>query len=198
MSRASVPFTSEISVSTFASTFNARIARMVSATCCIPPSAKSSRATIVSTANSSCIRCTASATRRGSSASGSNGFCVSIKQNPHALVHLSPSTINVAVPSFQHSLRFGQPACSHTVTKFKSRNVRFVFNTSSVCFTCGRIHSGLRIEILKPSVTPACSRRLVKRTCSPAPSPRENAERSSGRCFHATSARVLVCEPQRN
>ena len=195
MSSASVPLTSEINVSTFAETFIARIARTVSTTCCIPPSIKSSRATMVSTANSRPIRCTASATRRGSSASGCSGFCVSIKQNPQALVHLSPSTINVAVPSFQHSLKFGHPACSHTVTKLRSRSVRFVCNTSSVCCTCGRIHSGLRTEILKPSVTPACSSRLIMRTGSPAPSPLENAERSCGLCFHATSARVLCCEP---
>ena len=33
--------------------------------------------------------------------------------------------MNVAVPSAQHSLRFGQPASSHTVTSPRSRTVRF-------------------------------------------------------------------------
>ena len=41
---------------------------------------------------------------------------MSTRQNPHALVHRSPLTMNVAVPSDQHSKMFGQPASSQTVT----------------------------------------------------------------------------------
>ena len=151
MSKESVPLASEINASTWAPGFSLRIARIVSATCCMPPSARSSRATMVRTANSKPIRFTASATRAGSFASASSGLRVSIKQNPHARVHLSPNTMNVAVPSFQHSLKFGHPASSHTVTRLRSRSVFFVNNTSLVWFTCGRIQSGLRTEMLRPS-----------------------------------------------
>ena len=49
------------------------------------------------------------------------GLRVSTRQNPHARVQRSPSTMNVAVPSAQHSDRFGQPASSHTVTRPRSR-----------------------------------------------------------------------------
>ena len=71
------------------------MAAMHRATWDMPPSSRSSRATMVSTAKDSPIRRTASATRAGSSASGASGLRVSTRQNPHALVHRSPSTMNV-------------------------------------------------------------------------------------------------------
>ena len=52
--------------------------------------------------------------------------------------------MNVAVPSAQQSLRFGQPASSHTVTRPSSRTVFFSEITSGPWTTFGRSHSGLR------------------------------------------------------
>ena len=135
------------------------------------------------------MRSTASATRAGSSLAGGSGLRVSTKQKPHARVQRSPSTMNVAVPSFQHSDRLGQPASSHTVTRSRSANVRLMRNTSSPMFTRGRNHSGLRSVMSSPASTPASARRPNKRTGSPGPSPRENRDRSSGRWTHATSCR---------
>ena len=129
----------------------------------------------------------ASATRAGSSADGASGRRVSTRQKPHALVHRSPSTMNVAVPSLQHSDRFGQPASSQTVTSPRSRTVRFSSSTSGPWWTFGRSQSGLRCSIDNPSVTPAAASRDTSRTGSPGPAPRENSDRSSGRWRHATS-----------
>ena len=109
---------------------------------------------MVSTAWARPMPATASATRAGSSSAGANGLRVSTRQKPHARVHRSPSTMNVAVPSAQHSLRFGQPASSHTVTSPRSRTVFFNAITSGPCTTFGRSHSGLRLEIARPSATP--------------------------------------------
>ena len=52
------------------------------------------------------------------------GWRVSTRQKPHARVQRSPLIMKVAVPSAQHSERFGQPASSHTVTRSRSRIVR--------------------------------------------------------------------------
>ena len=161
----------------------------------MPSSARSSRATMVRTANFRPICDTASAIRMGSCTSGASGFCVSIRQKPHARVQRSPNTMNVAVPSFQHSDKFGQPASSHTVTNERSRNVFLRFRTSSPCLTCGRIQSGLRSDNGMESSTPARARRPSMRTGCPGPSPREKAERSSGVCFHATSWRSISPPP---
>ncbi len=175
-----------------------RIALTQAATCAIPPSARSSRATIVSTAWSSCIRSIASAIRSGSSLEGSIGLRVSTRQKPHARVHRSPNTMNVAVPSAQQSDRFGQPASSHTVTRSSERIVFFSSITSALSTTFGRNQFGLRVSIDKPAATstPASSRRTAARpgvtlACPPGPSPRENAARSrpSAACLHATSCR---------
>ena len=89
---------------------------------------------------------------------------VSTRQNPHALVHRSPSNMNVAVPSAQHSDRFGHPASSHTVTRPSERIVRLRSSTSAPWRTFGRSHSGLRVLIDRPSATPAASRRERSRT----------------------------------
>ena len=53
------------------------------------------------------------------------GLRVSTRQKPHFRVHRSPATMNVAVPSDQHSKMFGQPASSHTVTRSSDRIVFF-------------------------------------------------------------------------
>ena len=122
--------------------------------------------------------------------------------------------MNVAVPSDQQSLRLGQPASSHTVTRPKSRTVFFSDSTSGPCTTFGRSQSGLRVAIVSPSETPAWpSLAIIRpvsfsgavpampwsaavRTAVPGPSPRENALRSSGRCFQATSWRSSAPPPQ--
>ncbi len=101
--------------------------------------------------------------------------------------------MNVAVPSAQHSLRFGQPASSHTVTNPSERTVCLSRNTSGPWWTWGRNHSGLRVAIDKPPVTPACSIRCTAR--DPGPRPWENGARSSGRCFQATSWRSSTPPP---
>ena len=49
--------------------------------------------------------------------------------------------------------------------------------------------------MLNPPCTPASSNRLMRRTGSPAPSPLENAERSSGLCLKTTSLLVELSLP---
>ena len=202
------PRASLISVSTVVCGRASRTAVTHAATWPIPPSGRSSRATIVSTAWRSPISAAAAATRAGSSAAGGAGRRVSTRQKPQARVHRSPSTMKVAVRSFQHSLRFGQPASSHTVTSPWPRTVCFRASTSRSCTTLGRSQSGLRVAMASPSLTPAWASRVAARwrvgtpwspadrTTVPGPSPRENGARSSGRCFHATSWRSTVPSPQ--
>ena len=156
---------------------------------------------MVSTAWSSPSRSTASATRSGSEWSTSSGRRVSTRQKPHARVQRSPSTMNVAVPSAQHSDRFGQPASSQTVTRSSSRTARLSARTSGPWWTFGRSQSGLRVEICSPPMTPAWASRSLRccdasRTTAPGPAPRQKAERSSGRCRQATSWRSTVPPPQ--
>ena len=69
--------------------------------------------------------------------------------------------MNVAVPSDQHSDRFGQPASSHTVTRSSERIVFFSSITSGPSSTFGRSQSGLRVSIDRPPVTPAASSRAA-------------------------------------
>ncbi len=188
-SDASSPRASEISVSMRVPGRRARIASTHAATWAMPPSGRSSRATIVSTAWSRPMRSIASATRPGSSAAGASGLLVSTRQKPHARVQRSPSTMNVAVPSDQHSDRFGQPASSQTVTRPRSRIVFLSARTAGPWCTFGRSHSGLRASIASPDVTPAAASRDVRRTGSPGPAPREKSDRSSTRWRQATSWR---------
>ena len=72
-------------------------------------------ATLVTTMCSRPSGFTASATRRGSSASNQVGRPVLIAQKPQARVHTSPRIMIVAVRWSQHSPMFGQRASSHTV-----------------------------------------------------------------------------------
>ena len=132
-----------------------------------PPSGRSSRATAVTTAKRRPMRSTASATRSGSIGSVGNGWRVSTRQKPHARVQRSPLIMNVAVPSAQHSDRFGQPASSHTVTRSRSRIVLRIAMTSSVSRSGARIHSGLRLLMSRPSVTPASLSRAARRAVVP-------------------------------
>ena len=150
----SSPFASEISVSTRVPGHRSRMASTQRATWAMPPSGRSSRATMVSTAWARPMLATASATRVGSSSAGARGLRVSTRQKPQARVHRSPSTMNVAVPSAQQSLRLGQPASSQTVTRPRLRTVFLRAITSGPCTTFGRSHSGLRVDIDRPSTTP--------------------------------------------
>ena len=102
-SDAASPLQSEISTSTVVAGVRDRMARMVSAMAPAPPSARSSRATHVTTAWPSPIRSTARATRSGSSGDSGSGCRVSTWQNPQARVQRSPLIMKVAVPSAQHS-----------------------------------------------------------------------------------------------
>ncbi len=191
-SDASEPRTSDTSVSTRVPGRRRRIAETHAATWAIPPSARSSRATIVSTAWSRPMRSMASATRSGSSAAGASGCLVSTRQNPQARVHRSPSTMNVAVPSLQHSDRFGQPASSHTVTSPRSRIVRFSSSTSGPWWTFGRSHSGLRVSIASPVVTPAPARRRSAGTPrAPGRLARRRARTTTGRPGDAAMPRPV-------
>ena len=99
--------------------------RIVSAKMCAPPSARSSRATLVTTTCSSAIWRIASATRRGSSSSFQVGRPVLTAQKPQARVHVSPRIMIVAVRSSQHSPMFGQRASSQTVLSVRPRRSRF-------------------------------------------------------------------------
>src|SRR5437588_11310320 len=88
------------------------------------------------------IRCTASATRWGSSASSANGFAVVTAQNPHARVQRSPAIMNVAVPWLQHSQRFGQWALSQTVCSRRSEMSVFVEKKTGLDGSRTLIHEG--------------------------------------------------------
>ncbi len=107
--------------------FSRRIWRIVSATICAPPSARSSRATMVTTTCLRLMSFVASATRRGSSQSVIGGRPVSIAQKPQFRVQTLPRIMKVAVPSAQHSPMFGQRASSQTVLRDSSRRTCFVF-----------------------------------------------------------------------
>jgi hypothetical protein len=99
----------------------ARMARIGRAKCSAPPSGRSSRSTLVTTTWRRPSVATASATRRGSSASSARGMPVATLQKEQARVQVSPMIIMVAWRCDQHSPMFGQAASSHTVTKRLSR-----------------------------------------------------------------------------
>src|ERR1017187_7719142 len=82
-----------------------RTARIVAAQTPAPPSASSSRATLVMTQWRSLIAATASATRAGSPRSSSVGRPVCTAQKPQERVQMLPRIITVAVPPDQHSPR---------------------------------------------------------------------------------------------
>ncbi len=80
-----------------------------------PPSARSSRFTLVITACRSFMDRTARATRSGSSQSSGSGRPVWMSQNPQERVQVSPIIRKVAVPWPQHSPMLGHLASSQTV-----------------------------------------------------------------------------------
>ncbi len=98
-----------------------RMARIVWAKCSAPPSARSSRSTLVMTTCFSPSCATAWATRPGSKASSVCGLPVATLQKVQPRVQISPMIIMVAWPWLQHSPTLGQPASSQTVTSFCAR-----------------------------------------------------------------------------
>src|SRR5690349_13293373 len=92
----------------------------------------------------SCIFCTDSATRRGSSRSSGCGLPVSIWQKSHRRVHWSPPMRKVASRSSQHSKMLGQPASWQTVWSPSdfTRFCREVYSGPILARVL--IHSGLR------------------------------------------------------
>ena len=130
---------------------------------------------------------------RGSLGSSATGWLVSTRQKPHARVHDAPLIMKVAVPSAQHSDRFGQPASSQTVTSPSSRIVWRSPRTPRSCFTCAAQPLGLACfdlqalgdaRLREPARQP---HRLAR--AMPAAEERE----SSGRSRHATSWRSHPC-----
>src|SRR5438876_358397 len=107
-SAAASPSKSGISTSTDVPGDRRRISRIVAAKSEAPPSASSSRFTLVTTACPRAIWATASPTRTGSSRSTTPGRPVLTAQNPHDRVQVSPRIMKVAVPAPQHSDMVGQ------------------------------------------------------------------------------------------
>src|SRR6266478_10126298 len=122
---------------------------MVCWKCSAPPSGKSSRATAVITTCFSRIRCTASATRAGSSVSNGNGLAVVTAQKRQARVQRSPAIMKVAVPRLQHSQWFGHLALSQTVCNRNSSSSARVWANLSVVGRVIRSHGGKRGRVLK-------------------------------------------------
>src|SRR3977135_3945529 len=89
------------------------------------------------------IRRTASATRRGSSASNAKGLAVVTAQNPQARVQRSPAIMKVAVPWLQHSHRFGHCALSQTVCRRRSEMSALVEKKTGLDGKRTLIHDGL-------------------------------------------------------
>ena len=93
------------------------MARITSAKCSAPPSARSSRSTEVMTTWLRPSLATASATFSGSCGSSAPGMPVRTLQKAQARVQVSPMIMKVACFFAQHSPILGQPASSHTVTR---------------------------------------------------------------------------------
>src|SRR5690606_21627247 len=102
-----------------------RTALTVSAQMMEPPSFKSSRSTLVSTACLMFINLIERATFSGSSHSTVSGRPVFTPQKPHERVQIFPKIINVAVTSPQHSPIFGQlPEVQIVLSLYLSTNPR--------------------------------------------------------------------------
>ena len=104
---ASTPWKSGIRTSTRQSGASRRIAAIVRAKISAPPSARSSRLTLVTTTWARPISATVPPTRSGSPQSSHSGRPCDTAQNPQRRVHTSPRIMKVAVRSSQHSPMFG-------------------------------------------------------------------------------------------
>src|SRR6478752_8601398 len=139
----SIPWKSGIRVSKVVVGFILRMAFTVSIQMIEPPSFKSSRSTLVTTACLMFIILIERATFSGSSQSTVSGLPVFTPQNPQERVHVFPKIMNVAVPSPQHSPMFGQLPEVQIVFKLylstKPRSSVYFFPIGSFTFS----HFGL-------------------------------------------------------
>ena len=93
---------------------------MQRAMCEAPWSGRSSRSTVVKTTYFKARFLTVSASFFGSLASSTPGFFADLtEQNLQPRVHVSPISMKVAVPPFQHSPMLGQFASSQTVLRLR-------------------------------------------------------------------------------
>src|SRR6188472_2917907 len=111
----SFPLKSGMSDSTIILGHRTFMALIVLAMCSVPPSFKSSLQTAVITTYLNPHTLIALATLSGSSASSKTGLRLLTAQNLHALLHMFPMIIIVAVPVPQHSPMLGHLASSQTV-----------------------------------------------------------------------------------
>src|ERR1700683_300136 len=123
---ASTPWKSGTSTSTRAGSGFALIARAVAAKCAAPPSARSSLSTDVTTTCGKPSRATASAIRRGSSASSGRTRPCATAQYGQLRVHTSPISMKVAVRCEKHSPIFGQHASWQTECSLSSPRIALV------------------------------------------------------------------------
>src|SRR5690349_16525463 len=127
----------------------------------------------------SCIFCTDSATRRGSSRSSGFGLPVSIWQKSHRRVHWSPPMRKVASRSSQHSKMLGQPASWQTVWSPSdfTRLCRCLYSGPILARVL--IHSGLRsIGVSELRTSRRSSLRPSGTTCVTSANCTPGAERS--------------------
>src|SRR5258708_5809159 len=123
---ASTPWKSGTSTSTRAGSGFALIACAVAAKCAAPPSGRSSRSTDVTTTCCKPSRATASAIRRGSSASSGPTLPCATAQYGQFRVHTSPISMKVAVRCAKHSPIFGQHASWQTACSLSSPRIALV------------------------------------------------------------------------
>src|ERR1700722_7933489 len=123
---ANTPWKSGTSTSTRAGSGFALIACAVAAKCAAPPSGRSSRSTDVTTTCCKPSRATASAIRRGSSASSGRTLPCATAQYGQFRVHTSPISMKVAVRCEKHSPIFGQHASWQTECSLSSPRIALV------------------------------------------------------------------------
>src|SRR5271156_1846654 len=123
---ANEPWKSGTSTSTRAGAGFDLIARAVAAKCDAPPSARSSRSTDVTTTCCKPSLATASAIRRGSSASSGRTLPCATAQYGQLRVHTSPISMKVAVRCEKHSPMLGQHASWQTECNFSSARIALV------------------------------------------------------------------------
>src|SRR5277367_1911839 len=123
---ASIPWKSGTSTSTRAGSRFDLIAWAVAAKCAAPPSGRSSRSTDVTTTCCKPSLATASAIRRGSSASSGRTLPCATAQYGQLRVHTSPISMKVAVRCEKHSPMLGQHASWQTECSFSSARIALV------------------------------------------------------------------------
>ena len=184
------PLQSGISTSTDTPGVRARMARIVAANSAAPPSGRSSRATAVTTAKRRPMRSTASATRVGLARVGRLGVAgvdEAEAAGPRAALavdHEGGGAVGPALGQVRAARLLAHRDEPEVADRARARRP-----TSGVSLSWARIHSGLRAEIARPSVTPASARRAARRSVGGAarraparrgPSPRLNGDEVLG------------------